>query len=384
MANAGTAMRTVLVLGVFVVCCCGVAAAYDQADMDRALDETIKQATTEAAEGPKGLKATQFEGIENVAVLPLWGEGNRAYIAGMLKSAMIGGSYKIMERNTEAWDSLLSEIKWDTLREDIMNPATIQGFGKIEGCDAVIYGRVRECKAYPGKGLALTRLVLYLGDVETGEVLWSSAEIQKSVTLTDVGPGVPPIQLDASLVRAINIVVQEAAASLNSASLGIKSFAVLPLWGEDTDRYVTDVVQSQLSNSPYNAVPTSTDEWQAHLNKVKWLSWSAGRMNIEAVLELARAKGCDAVLYGTVHERRISDDQYKGVVRMTLFMASAKDGEIIWSPPEELTASVWRDWPDILRVAAKDPIVWVICGVIILLIVWRAFKKLFMSATRPR
>jgi hypothetical protein len=64
-------------------------------------------------------------------------------------------------------------------------------------------------------------------------------------------------------------------------------------------------------------------------------------------------------------------------------MADVETGQIVWSS-KPVTASVLLEWPEILRAAVYHPVVWVIGGLIILLIVWVAFKKLFRAATRPR
>jgi hypothetical protein len=88
------------------------------------------------------------------------------------------------------------------------------------------------------------------------------------------------------------------------------------------------------------------------------------------------------VLYGTVHERRILEDSYKAIVRTTLNLVSVESGEVVWS--YEVTQSANLEWADIIRVATTDVRVWVILGIIIVIIIWRAFKGLVKSATRPR
>ncbi|MCK4826017.1 hypothetical protein KA005_60275, partial [bacterium] len=91
----------------------------------------------------------------------------------------------------------------------------------------------------------------------------------------------------------------------------------------------------------------------------------------------------DAILYGTVRERKASQQIFKAVVRMTLNMADVETGQIKWSS-KPVTSSVWLEWPEILQAAVRHPVVWIVGGLIVLLIIWRAFKKLFRTATRPR
>src|SRR4030042_1199313 len=113
------------------------------------------------------------------------------------------GRYRIMERNTQAWDNLLSEMEWNTLREDTMNQETLQRFGWIEGCDAVMYGTLRECAMYPypNRAYPITRLTLTLGIVKTGQAKWSSGEV---VSVRFIPPPDKPPNIDPAPVRAIN------------------------------------------------------------------------------------------------------------------------------------------------------------------------------------
>ena len=86
---------------------------------------------------------------------------------------------------------------------------------------------------------------------------------------------------------------------------------------------------------------------------------------------------------GAVSERDVASSKYKASVRFTVTMIDAETGRAIWSPGE-VAGSAWLDWRDIIGQAIRDPLVWVVAGILVLLIIWGAFKKLFMAATRPR
>jgi hypothetical protein len=192
----------------------------------------------------------------------------------------------------------------------------------------------------------------------------------------------------ADLERAIDQAVvqacQKVSDEFNAASFeGIETIAVLPLWGEDKDGYVTDTLKSYLSNSPYKVMVRSTEEWSQLLGEIKWNTLREDIMNPQTVQTFGKIEGCDAIVYGTVRERQASPTMFKAIVRMTLHMADVETGQIVWSS-KPVTASVLLEWPEILRAAVYHPVVWVIGGLIILLIVWVAFKKLFRAATRPR
>lgn len=347
-----------------------------KADLQRALDQTINEAAQEAA---RKLNDTKFEDVKNIAILPLWGEcdaDTKSYIASTIQSQIIGGPYRVMERDTEAWENLLGEVKWGTLREDIMSQEAVQRFGNIQGCDAIVYGTVRECASYPGTGSAVTRLTLRMGIVETGEAKWSSGEI-KMVKIVPQAPKPLP-DVDSALVRAINLAAEKAAESLKNRSLNIKGFAFFPLLGKDEDNYVSEVLQSHLTKVGCSPIPVSQMQWQEYL-----VANSSAPQRVETMRNFSKEKGHSALLYGTVNECRVLERKYKAVARMTLNMVNVETGQSVWSPGE-IVGTVWLDWQDIVRLAVSDPIVWVLGSLIVLLIIWRSIKKLFRTATRPR
>ncbi|MBN2590032.1 MAG: hypothetical protein JXA96_09225 [Sedimentisphaerales bacterium] len=347
-----------------------------RAQLERALDQTINDAARDIADQ---LNKTQLEGVKNIAILPLWGdisEETKSYIVSSIQSQIIGGPYTIMERDTQAWENLLSEIEWNTLREDVMNQQTIQGFGKIEGCDAVLYGTIRECATYPDSGNAVTRLTLRLGVVETGEAKWSSGEVKK-VKIISQNIQAPP-DMNPAVVKAINDAAKKAAESLKSKNLNIKSFSFFPLLGKDQSSYISNVLQGHLTNAGCSPVPVSQMQLQEYL-----VANSGTRESVETMSNFAKSKGNNALLYGTVNECQILNRKYKAVVRMTLNIVNAETGQSLWSPGE-IIGSARLDWQDAVRLAVGDPIVWVIGGLLILVIIWRSFKKLFRSAMRPR
>ncbi len=347
-----------------------------KAELGRALDQTINEVAQEAA---KKLKQTSFGDIKNIAVLPLWGDcaaETKSYIVNTIQSEIVGGPYKVMERNTQAWDTLLGEIEWGNLREDIMNAATVQRFGRIEGCNAIVYGTVRECAEDAGTGRAVTRLTLKMGVVETGEVKWSSGEI-KSVRI--VGPtALPRPNMDPALIRAINQLTANAVVGLKGKNVNTSNFAFFPLLGQDEDGYFTEVLQAELTKAGCNPAPIAKTEWQEYL-----VANSRRPESVEAMRDFSKRKGYDAFLYGSVNECRIVPRKYKALARATLTMVGAQSGEAVWSPGE-IRGQSYLDWLDIPALAVADPLVWVVGGIIVLLIVWRTFAKLLKSATRPR
>jgi len=192
----------------------------------------------------------------------------------------------------------------------------------------------------------------------------------------------------ADLERALDKAVDQACKKV-SDELGatnfeeIKTVAVLPFWGEDKDGYVVDTLKSYMSNSSYKVIVRSTEEWDKLLGEIKWNTLQEDVMNPQTVQNFGKIEGCDAIIYGTVRQREADTWTFHAIARMTSNLADVETGQIKWSS-KPVTASVWLEWPDILQLAVYHPVVWAVGGLVILLIVWRAFKRLFRAATRPR
>lgn len=366
----------ITIVGVLFGILLGVTPLGAQETLQRALDQTIDDVAKEAG---KRLKETDFADIQSIAVLPLWGacpNDTKAYIVRTIQSQLIGGRYRIMERSDPAWDNLLSEIEWSDKREDIMNQATLQQFGRIVGCDAVVYGTVRECKVYPDSYQAVTRLSLTLGVVETGEAKWSSGEIKQ----VKVVPG--PMEftgaMDSLLAEAISQACQKAAGSLQASGAGVNGFVVFPLRGQDGDGYIRGVLQSSLAQVGANPIPVAIAEWNEYL-----VANSQNQQSVEAMRGFAKLKGYPAILHGGVNVRQARNGRYHATTSFTVTLVDSETGRTLWSPGE-VVGSAKLSGRRLLIAGLQDPIVWVIGGLLIAFIIWRAFRKMFVSAMRPR
>lgn len=157
---------------------CGVLAgpaaalATEQEQLDQAARLAVTRAVALLGQRPK------IDGVNNVAVCPIWADQQR-YVTEQAKAAVtIETPYRLFTRQDAEWDKLLAEIEWSERREDLMNPETVKRFGRIEGVDAILYGTVREWSLSVWSTRALCRLNLHLANVETGEIVWSSGEVQ--------------------------------------------------------------------------------------------------------------------------------------------------------------------------------------------------------------
>jgi hypothetical protein len=150
-------------------------AARAQTDAERS---TLQKATDAAvAQALASLSSTNFPGVQHVAVVPLRGDAD-GYLTSGVKSGVTRGPYKLFAREDQEWNTLLGEIEWGARREDIMDPATVQKFGRIQGVDANLYGQLwdRNVNLWSIRGRA--KVSLNLADVETGQILWSSGPVE--------------------------------------------------------------------------------------------------------------------------------------------------------------------------------------------------------------
>jgi len=144
-----------------------------RADDAEALQRAADSAIAKIADG---LAKTKFANVKTLAIVPLRGDTD-GYATSGLRSAATKSSYALFTRDDPTWDMLLGEIEWGVRREDVMDPATVQKFGKIAGVDAILYGRVWGDRINMWGLRAETKLTVTLADVETGQELWSSGPV---------------------------------------------------------------------------------------------------------------------------------------------------------------------------------------------------------------
>jgi hypothetical protein len=141
-------------------------------------EETLQRATDEAiGKIGKDLGKASAESVNHVAVIPLRGDADE-YATSGLESAVTRTKFALFTRSEAIWDELLKEIEWGDRREDVMNPETVQKFGKIEGVDAILHGRIWDRNVNMWSVLGRVRMSVHLADVETGQIVWSSGPVE--------------------------------------------------------------------------------------------------------------------------------------------------------------------------------------------------------------
>jgi hypothetical protein len=134
--------------------------------MRRAVDKAVAQISEQ-------LNGTEFS-IKSIAVVPMRDDLEGEYVTDQLRSIVTKSPYDAFTRDDATWNTLLDEIKMGDDKGDVMSPETIQKFGKVEGVEAILYGKVWD-KSFSDTGLrAHTRIGVRLAIVETGKEIWAT------------------------------------------------------------------------------------------------------------------------------------------------------------------------------------------------------------------
>lgn len=145
-----------------------------QKAMDRAINTIAKRlnATSFPAEGAR-------RAVENIAVLNLVGDPG-GYARDGLKAAVANSHYKAFTRSEAELRSIQSEIlaNQSQSKDGLLDADSVQRFGKVQGVDAVLYGRVWRQNKDLQNNRGRVKLTVYLAHVETGELLWSSGPVE--------------------------------------------------------------------------------------------------------------------------------------------------------------------------------------------------------------
>ncbi|MFA6717315.1 MAG: hypothetical protein WC082_14735 [Victivallales bacterium] len=154
-----------LVLGLIIGLVFGMSVFGQQTMIDRAVSNAADKTINELSASP------QTAGIKNIAFLGL--KSDKAYYSSLFRSALAksSGRFSFYTRDEKLWDRLVQEIEFGERREDIMRRESIQKFGRVEGVQALMYGKVLEAKV-DNNGNAEFRVSLLLAEVETGRFIW--------------------------------------------------------------------------------------------------------------------------------------------------------------------------------------------------------------------
>jgi hypothetical protein len=173
---------------------------------DPTMTEYAKQAGSRAiAEWMTDFLSKQFS-AKRFALLPLGSDLDDGYFTLQARNEFAsrsnGTEMSLYTREDSEWKSLLQEIRVGDQEGDTMDSATIQKFGRIQGVQGVIKGRVSGVYTGPASTTAgavrmaddakvlQVRVIMQAFEVETGRLLWGGERIA-AVLLPDDSLVVP-------------------------------------------------------------------------------------------------------------------------------------------------------------------------------------------------
>lgn len=262
-------------------------------------DESYRQAVQGAMdEAESAIAASPIPAESAVALLPIAGDAD-GWLAGQLKIALTRAGKTCVEgKEDPMWDEVLKEIEWDERKEDILDAATLDSFGKLKSAQVLVYAFVRSRDLTDR--YAFFEIELHATEIATKRHVWGGVFAMRHYKpgFEDVGR-VGEIPVD--LREAMQTKMRDALAkSINeSEKLGaVKSVAFLPLTADVRD-YALSIVRDALART--KLTPLNLD--------LKTLA--------EARMQLRDKPGqADGIMYGALRDLsvRVVEDGPKGKV----------------------------------------------------------------------
>jgi Peptidoglycan-synthase activator LpoB len=353
---------------------------------------------------------SQTTGIKSIAFLGL--KNDSGYYSSVFRAALTNATkrFSFYNRGEKLWDRLVGEIEFGERREDVMNKATIKKFGKIEGVQALMIGKVLEA-AVDDDNVARFRVSLSLVEVETGRFIWGgniTGFAQKTRIFKPVSKYINDAAIDAG--KRINNDLSLLKAKLKDKYKKPFNVFIMPLQGE-IGLSVYDSVSSELCRNFGNEMnffgetskvgklylgdlqsgvkdqmPTySSKQLQVLMSRLERLY----NINRDAVNNGIYGKDrINAYLYGIVTNTHIDTRMFsqKQMVSITIQIRDLKSNEVYWSAnvtgESEIPVDVWecfKDW-------VENNTVWsivigsILGGIILIFLLFMAIR----SMSRPR
>ena len=298
--------------------CCMAAVSYAGLDAGEIGVLALKDAVSEAR---ASLAASdKVPAGKAIAILP-FGDKMSSAVVGLLKNALTDAGKTCVEGKTDPmWEEILKEIEWDERKEDILNPATLDRFGRLKSAQYLMYGEVRRFAA--SERYVLVELELHVSCIATKQHVWGGTFVRRHYA-----PGGDPkgeVQIPAEVRVALVDGIRGKIAESMAKSPKLKAVgrvAVLPIAG-DNDQYATGLFRDVLAKSavtPVNLDVATRGEARFALRE------SSGR--------------ADAIAYGALRELAATLVQtqpdgrktYRALMEMQLWIEKGATRDILWS-----------------------------------------------------
>lgn len=353
-----------------------VIACRGEVDASQLAELALKDAVGDAAASLAA--AAKIPAKEPVAVLPFDDAG--AGVVGLLKNALVAAGKTCVEgKEDPAWDEILKEIAWDERKEDILDPATLDKFGRIKSARYLMYGSIRRVAS--GERSLLVELELHVSCISTKEHVWGGTFVRRHFAPGAEPDGALDIPAEVRLALVDGIRGKVAASLAKSGKLGsVSRVAMLPISG-DVDQYAEGLFRDVLAKS--SVTPVNLDV--------------ATRAEARFALREGGGKA-DAIAYGVLRDlsARVVETQPTGektcaaTMELQLWIERAATREIVWSDTVQFAKEFetgargwWNRLCTVVPFFADHPsaVVWLPLAVLLGLVVLFKFLK---ATTRVR
>lgn len=323
--------------------------------------QALQAAVEEAGES---LSQSVTDRGNTISVLPIAGDQDR-YVEGLLKNVVTASGLTYVEgREDPFWDAVMAEVEWDERKEDMLDPTTIDKFGKLKSTQWLLYGNVREARD-TGR-MIYVELELHLSSIETKEHIWGDLVAQRYYREEGV-TGI--INLDTELRNTLRKMLSEATASLQASARlqSIGRVAIAPVAG-DIDGYIRSLSEDMLSGTSLTPVRLTANT----LGEI--------RQNLRD-----NPVGADAILTGAVRDlsRTLDATQplkeiYEINAEVQLRIESIADGSVLWSDTFAVTTTDVEEQTEWDFLMENKLVVLAVAGGFVLFVMF----LLFLKATR--
>ena len=346
---------------------------------DIAASELMAIAINDAvADAQKSIAASsQIPSDKPIAILPLSGDGNDS-VLGLLKSALTSAGKTCVEgKEDPMWGEILKEIEWDERKEDILDPDTLDKFGKLKSAQYLMYGCVRRVAS--SERYVLVELELHISSISTKEHVWGGTFVRRHFAPGAEPDGALGIPAEVRLALVDGVKAKLAASLAKSAKLGsVSKVAILPVAG-DIDQYAEGLFRDVLSKS--SVTPVNLDV--------------TTRAEARFAVREGGGKG-DAIAYGALRDlsakvvetKPTGEKTCAATMELQLWIERAATREIVWSDTVQFVKEFetgargwWNRLCAVVPFFADHPtaIVWlplaVLFGLIVLMMFFKAMTR---------
>lgn len=325
----------------------------------------VRQALQSAVEeAGQSLSKSVTERGKTISVLPIAGDQDR-YVEGLLKNVVTASGLTYVEgRNDPFWNEVMDEVEWDERKEDMLDPTTIDKFGKLKSTQWLLYGNVREARD-TGR-MIYVELELHLSSIETKQHIWGDLVAQRYYREEGV-TGI--IDLDTELRNTLRKMLSDATASLQASARlqSIGRVAIAPVAG-DIDGYIRSLSEDMLAKTSLTPVRLTANTLGEIRQNLRDNPVSADAILTGAVRDLSR----------TLDSTQPLKEIYEINAEVQLRIESVADGSVLWSDTFAVTTTDVEEQTEWDFVMENKLVVLAVVGGFVLLVMF----LLFLKATR--